>query len=568
MANNSTSLYTTSSSANVASKNFTTLYTNQSSINTSKTYGNANVAQFLLTGDDGANVIAGITDKGYLIVEGKSTLGPVANVTITGGSSGYVLVTDGTGNLSFVDPATIVTESVPYIHFDVTTNGNNQQFTTGNLQVYESNNFISLFKNGVNLEPSQFVKINATTIQVNVPLLTGDSIDILSSSSGGRSTPAGTPGSVQFNGGIEVAGSTNFTFDTTSNTVSTTNLSVDGNVHFTDVSNVHITGGTTGQFLQTNGSGNLTWATLSVVPNYANFAGTAFSVSGSNVSGTVANATYAISANTANFATVAANANSVQVANVVGIGNIATINKDGNALHVLYGDGTWGAVTGNVSANYASFAGTIVNNSQPNITSTGTLTSLTVTGNVTAPNFIGNATYATSAGSSTSAVTSVSATTAGTVTTGAQPNITSLGTLTDLSVTGMTSIQEAKEKFVPNGTGATGTVQFDVLSSAIILQTTNATANFTLNIRGNSTTSFNSIANSNESTSITYINKNGATGYYANVIKIDGTTITPVWVGGNAISSGTVSGYDVYNFNILKTATNTYTVFAAVGSYK
>ena len=568
MANNSTSLYTTGSNASVASKNFTTLYTNQSSINTSKSYGNSNVAAFLLTGDDGANVIAGITDKGYLIVEGKSTLGPVSNVAITGGSSGYVLVTDGTGNLSFVDPTTVIAGTVPYIHFDVVTDGNNQQFSTGNLSVYESNSFISLFKNGVNIEPTEFEKINATTIQVNIPLTTGDTIDILSSTSGGAATPAGTPGAVQFNGGLQIEGSSNFTFDTTTNTVSTTNLEVSGNVTFTDVSNVTITGGTSGQFLQTDGLGNLTWATLSVVPNYANFAGTAFSVDGPNVVGTVANATHATSANTANLATVATSANSVQVANVVGIGNIATVNKNGNSLQVLFGDGTWGPITANVSANYASYAGTIVNNAQPNITSTGTLTTLTVSGNVTAPNFLGHATSATTATSATSAVTAVSATTAGTVTTGAQPNITSLGTLTELSVNGMTSIQEAKEKFVPNGTGATGTVQFDVLTSAIILQTTNATANFTLNIRGNSSTTFNSTVNTNESASITYINKNGATAYYANVIQIDGTTVTPVWVGGTAISAGTASGYDVYNFNILKTATNTYTVFAAAGSYK
>jgi len=234
----------------------------------------------------------------------------------------------------------------------------------------------------------------------------------------------------------------------------------------------------------------------------------------------------------------------------------------------LYGDGTWGPVTANVSVNYASYAGTIVNNAQPNITSLGTLTGLTVTGNVTANYFVGNATFAASATSATSSITSVSATTAGTVTTTAQPNITSLGTLTELTVGGMTSIQEAKEKFVPNGTAATGTVQFDVLTSAITLQTANASANFTLNIRGNSSTTFNSTVNTNESASITFINKNGATAYYANVIQIDGTPVTPVWVGGTAISAGTISGYDVYNFNILKTATNTYTVFPAAGSYK
>jgi hypothetical protein len=102
--------------------------------------------------------------------------------------------------------------------------------------------------------------------------------------------------------------------------------------------------------------------------------------------------------------------------------------------------------------NASLTAGTVTTAAQPNITSVGTLTSLTVSGNVTASNFIGtisgnianavyattagtaaNATYATSAGSAT---TATSATTAGTVTTAAQPNVTSVGTLTSLTVSG------------------------------------------------------------------------------------------------------------------------------------
>jgi len=569
MSNSSTSLYSTSTTGNVSSTNYTTLYSETAEINqATRNYSNANASRFLLAGTDGVNSIEGITDEGFLTVLGVSNLGNVGNVKITGGSTGYLLTTDGVGNLSFVDPADLATE-IPYIHFDVTSNGNNQQFTTGNISAFESNNYINLFKNGVNIEPTQFEKVSSNTIQVNIPLTSGDSIDILSTSSGGSgSTPAGIPGSVQYNDGSAVAGSSEFTFDSLTNTVVATNLEVSGNSNIGDISNITISGGTSGQFLSTDGAGNLSWTTVSITPNYANFAGTAFSVSGSNVTGIVGNAAHATISDSANTATVANSANSVSLANVTGIGNIAATNYDGNALHVLYGNGTWGAVTGNISANYASYAGTIVNNAQPNITSTGTLTTLTVTGNVTAPNFIGTASNATNAVSATSSITSVTATYAGTVTTAAQPNITSTGTLTSLTVTGMTSIQEAKEKFVPNATGATGTVQFDVLTSAIILQTGNATANFTLNIRGNSSTTFNSIANSNESTSITFINKNGATGYYANVIQIDGSTVTPIWVGGNAIASGTVSGYDVYNFNILKTATNTYLVFAATGSYQ
>ena len=78
-------------------------------------------------------------------------------------------------------------------------------------------------------------------------------------------------------------------------------------------------------------------------------------------------------------------------------------------------------------AAQANIALSVANAAQPNITSVGTLTNLTVSGNVTANLFIGNI-----LGNLTNAVF---ATTAGTVTTNAQPNITSVGTLVDLTVT-------------------------------------------------------------------------------------------------------------------------------------
>ena len=140
--------------------------------------------------------------------------------------------------------------------------------------------------------------------------------------------------------------------------------------------------------------------------NYANFAGTAYSVSGSNVSGEVANANFASYSNVANsanavaganvsgtvanatFALDAANANvantanSVAVANVSGIGNIATVNLDGNVSNLLTGNGTFVAIpTVSANANYANFAGDVVNSSQSNITSVGNLVSLQVGNN-------------------------------------------------------------------------------------------------------------------------------------------------------------------------------------------
>ena len=99
-------------------------------------------------------------------------------------------------------------------------------------------------------------------------------------------------------------------------------------------------------------------------------------IPGANVTGYVANATHS---------NVADLANSVAVGNVSGIGNIATINLDGNVSNLLTGNGTFVAIpTGGSNANYANFAGTVITNAQPNITSVGTLTSLSVTGNVSA----------------------------------------------------------------------------------------------------------------------------------------------------------------------------------------
>lgn len=86
-----------------------------------------------------------------------------------------------------------------------------------------------------------------------------------------------------------------------------------------------------------------------------------------------------------------------------------------------------GSVTGAnlVSANY--FTGTLTTGAQPNITSVGTLVDLTVTGNISSGNAnLGNLGYANYLG--------------GTLTTPSQPNITSVGTLTNLLVSGNANV--------------------------------------------------------------------------------------------------------------------------------
>lgn len=105
---------------------------------------------------------------------------------------------------------------------------------------------------------------------------------------------------------------------------------------------------------------------------------------------------------------------------------------------------------------------------------------------------------------------------------------------------------------------ATGTINFDVSTASVWYYTSNATANHTLNFRYSSGTSLNTAMATGDAITLVWLNTNGSTAYYPNVIQIDGTTVTPkVPV---AISAGNASSIDAYAFTIIKTASATFTV--------
>lgn len=124
-------------------------------------------------------------------------------------------------------------------------------------------------------------------------------------------------------------------------------------------------------------------------------------------------------------------------------------------------------------------------------------------------------------------------------------------------------ITSPEEKTTVSATAATGTVNFDVLTQGVLFYTTNASANFTLNFRGNSGTTLNSILATGDAVSAVFLNTNGSTAYYPTAFQIDGSSVTPKWVGGAAPAAGSASSIDAYSFTIIKTAaTPTYTVLA------
>jgi len=119
-----------------------------------------------------------------------------------------------------------------------------------------------------------------------------------------------------------------------------------------------------------------------------------------------------------------------------------------------------------------------------------------------------------------------------------------------------------------SATAATGTINFDVTTQSVLYYTTSASANFTINVRGSSGTSLNTLMATNQTITIAFLNTNGATAYYASAFQIDGTSVTPKYQGGTAFSSGNASSVDVYTYTITKTASATYTVLASQTQFK
>jgi hypothetical protein len=134
-------------------------------------------------------------------------------------------------------------------------------------------------------------------------------------------------------------------------------------------------------------------------------------------------------------------------------------------------------------------------------------------------------------------------------------------------VLGAAAIQQTAEKVTNSATAATGTVNFDAITQSILNYTTDASGNWTLNIRGDGSNSLNSIMDSGESLTVVHMVSQGGTAYYNSAVQVDGTGVTPEWQGGSAPSGGNTNSIDVYTYTVIKTADATFTVLAAQTQY-
>jgi hypothetical protein len=159
--------------------------------------------------------------------------------------------------------------------------------------------------------------------------------------------------------------------------------------------------------------------------------------------------------------------------------------------------------------------------------------------------------------------------------TGNNPNITASGSDADVGINftpkgtgavtfnGTGKIQAVKEKVTVTAVASTGTINYDFLTQAVLYHTTVATGQFTINLRGSSSTTLNNMLSVGESVTGAFLNTN--TTFYVSTITIDGssTNVTLEYQGGSAPASGN-AGIDVYSFTAIKTATTpAYTILAS-----
>ena len=201
------------------------------------------------------------------------------------------------------------------------------------------------------------------------------------------------------------------------NLTAITGQNVSGEVDFAQVANSVAGANVSGEVDFADVANSVAGANVS---GEVGFAAVANSVAGANVSGTVALATLAADATSANAvagANVSGAVSFATTANAVAGANVSGEVSFAATANAVAGANVSGQVSDSATADSATIAATVTTAAQPNITSVGTLSGLSVTGTITGS-------------------VSGSASTAGTVTTAAQPNITSVGTLSSITTSG------------------------------------------------------------------------------------------------------------------------------------
>jgi hypothetical protein len=392
-----------------------------------------------------------------LTVTNLADLGNIGNVRITGGSANYIIQTDGAGNLTWVaQAAQSAAGNAAEIQFNtggVFAADQNLRFFTGN-STLQTTNVSAVITTASQPYINSLGTLNGLTVAGNTN--TGN-ISVSANITSGNADLGNAAVANYFTGTLTTAAQPNIT------TLGIlTGLSILGNINGNVLPN--------GNSVFNLGSSSQTYKELYLSANGATIGGVnLYSNSGNLISnGNIFTTGQFISNVVTGTAPLLVSSNTLVQNLNANLLQGFSVSSSSAANTIVLRDSTnnfaANTITANLSGN-ATTAGTVVTNAQPNITSVGTLTSLSVSSNISSGNanlgnavtanfFIGsgsnlsniqagnitgtvaNAQYANDAGNAQNAVAATHAATSNTIVDSSQPNITSVGTLTSLSVTG------------------------------------------------------------------------------------------------------------------------------------
>ena len=465
-----------------------------------------------VTGDVVGNVTGNVTGN----TAGTHTGPVVGNVTgnVTGNTAGThtgPVVGNVTGNVTGNITGTVLTANQPQIT------------TVGTLTSLAVTNDTSV---GGNLTVTGNLTVSGTSTVINSTVIEVADVSLVLAKNAATTSQANGAGII-----INGAGA-NFTYASASNSfVSTHKISADGSL----LTNLNA-GNTTG----TIPSG--------VLGNSTHYIGTT-GIALNRASG--AQSLTGITSIDGYAPTVSASSQP----NITSVGTLVSANVTGNL--------TAGNVAGGnlISGNYFSGNGSLISALNASNVSSGTIPS-SILGNSTV--YIGTTGIALNRASGSQSLTGITSIDgyAPTVSASSQPNITSVGTLTSVSVSGNANVSNIIANTNASFTGwMTSQQATEILISSGALSSTSATynlstgasfyhssvtsgANWTANFTNVPTTDGRSIV-------VTIIVVQGATPYIPNTVQIDGVTQTLKWSSGST-PSGTASGVDVFSFALLR----------------
>jgi len=150
--------------------------------------------------------------------------------------------------------------------------------------------------------------------------------------------------------------------------------------------------------------------------------------------------------------------------------------------------------------------------------------------------------------------------------------VDSTGRITSASTTSIsatpTTVGYLKETTNAVSSSAAGVINFDIFTQPTLYYTAASAAAFTLNVRGDSSNTFNLNVSAGQAVTITFLNTNTTFAAPLSAFQVDGVAQSVKWQNGTgSIPTPNANSIDAWSFTIIKTATSTYTVIGSLNRF-